>query len=302
LADRIVFDGRRAVGVDVLHGTRRATYRGRTIIVSAGAVHSPALLMRSGIGDAAVLAAHGIAMRHHLPAVGRNFFDHPIVRAEVRLKPDARPAHVDTRHTNVCVTYSSGLAGGGFNDMIFLAMNHRGFVDDDPSHPTAGGISVSVFEALSRGEVVLRSADPRVDPVVEENMLSDPRDLVRMRDGARRLFRLVAEPAVTGIAESIAMGLTGTPIDSAAAMHDAALDELLLAEANDAQHAAGTCRMTGAGDPSGVVDSQCRVHGVHGLHVIDASVMPADCRANTHLTTVMIAEKMANALKTSILQ
>ncbi|HJQ55487.1 MAG TPA: GMC family oxidoreductase N-terminal domain-containing protein [Vineibacter sp.] len=291
LADRIVFDGARATGVEILHGDRRVAYHGRQVVVSAGAVHSPCLLMRSGIGDAENLRAHGIAVRHHLPDVGRHFFDHPVVRAEVRLKPAYRQTDVDARHTNVCVTYSSGLAGGGFNDMIFLAMNHRGFVDDDPAKVSPGGVSVSLFEALSRGEVVLHSADPRIDPLIEENMLSDERDLVRLRDGARRLFQLLAEPAVANIAERITMGLTGTPLAEAAALDEAALDALLLAEANDAQHAAGTCRM------GGVVDSDCRVRGVEGLWVIDASVMPADCRANTHLTTVMIAEKMADSLK-----
>ncbi len=299
LADRIVLDSRRAVGVEVLHGERRTTYRGREIIVSAGAVHSPCLLMRSGIGDGATLQEHGIAVRHHLPGVGRHFFDHPIVRAEVRLKPEHRPGHVDARHTNVCVTYSSGLAGGGFNDMIFLAMNHRGFVDDDPRRAAPGGVSISVFEALSRGEVVLRSADPRVDPMIEENMLSDERDLVRMRDGARRLFRLLAHPAVTAVAESLDMILTATPVERAAGMDDAELDALLLAEVSDAQHAAGTCRMAGPDDSQSVVDPGCRVRGIEGLRVIDASVMPADCRANTHLTTVMIAEKMADDLKMS---
>ncbi|HEX2884909.1 GMC family oxidoreductase [Vineibacter terrae] len=297
LADRVVFDGTRAVGVEVLHGERRVTYRGREIIVAAGAVHSPALLMRSGIGDAAALAAHGIAPRHHLPAVGRHFMDHPVVRAELRLKPGHRPAQIDARHTNVCVTYSSGLTGGGFNDMIFLAMNHRGFAEDDPAQPSPGSVSVSVFEAMSRGEVVLRAADPRVDPFVEENMLSDARDRLRMRDGARRLFRILAHPAVSGIAEAIALGLTGTTAAQAADLDDPGLDALLLAEASDAQHAAGTCRMAGADDGTGVVDTKCRVWGLTGLRVIDASIMPADCRANTHLTTVMIAEKMTDALK-----
>lgn len=302
LADRIVFEGHRAVGVEVLHGARRVTYRGREIVVSAGAVHSPVLLMRSGIGDQAALRRHGIAVRHHLPAVGRHFMDHPVVRAELRLKPAQRPSHIDARHTNVCVTYSSGLAGGGFNDMIFLAMNHRGFADDDPARPSPGSLSVSVFEAFSRGEVVLQSADPRIDPLVEENMLSDERDRVRLRDGMQRLFRLVAHPAIAEVVESVGVGLSGPPLAQAEAMGDAELDALLLAEASDAQHAAGTCRMAAASDPHGVVDVQCRVRGIAGLRVIDAAVMPADCRANTHLTTVMIAEKMADALKASSFQ
>jgi choline dehydrogenase len=295
LADRVVFEGRRAVGVEALHGARRVLYRGRQVIASAGAAHSPVLLMRSGIGDARRLKQHGIAVVHDLPGVGRNFFDHPVIRAEVRLRQEHRPKDVDARHTNVCVTYSSGLEDGGFNDMIFLAMNHRGFIEDDPARATPGGITVGLFEAFSRGEILLQSADPRVDPLIEEAMLSDHRDLVRMRDGARRLFRLLAHGAVADVAESLAMGLTGTSIDRASAMDDADLDGLLLAETNDAQHAAGTCRMAGGAD--GVVDTQCRVRGVENLRVIDASVMPADCRANTHLTTVMIAEKMSETLK-----
>lgn len=133
-------------------------------------------------------------------------------------------------------------------------------------------------------------------------MLSDARDLLRMRDGARRLFRILAQPAVADIAQSITMGMTGTAAHEAAALDDDALDALLLAEATDAQHAAGTCRMTGPNDGPGVVDVHCRVQGVRSLRVVDASVMPADCRANTHLTTVMIGEKMADVLKRQLLQ
>ncbi|QQS15179.1 MAG: GMC family oxidoreductase N-terminal domain-containing protein [Rhodospirillales bacterium] len=296
LIDRVVFEGTRATGVEVLHGGVRRTYRGREIVVSAGAVHSPCVLMRSGIGDPAVLRRLGIAVVNDLPAVGRHFMDHPVVRAELRLKPPHRQRDIDARHTNVCVTHSSGIGGGGFNDMIFLAMNHRGFADDDPARVQPGGLSVSIFEAFSRGEVVLGAADPRIDPLIEENMLSDPRDVARMRDGLRRQFAMVAHPAVAGIAEDILMGLTRTPLARAAAMDDADLDGLMLAEAADAQHAAGTCRMAPDGGPDGVVDTACRVRGTAGLRVVDASVMPADCRANTHLTTVMIAEKIADAM------
>ena len=297
LADRIVFTGRQAVGVEVLHGNRRTTYRGREIIVSAGAVHSPCILMRSGIGDPAKLGEHGIAVREALPGVGRHFMDHPVVRAEVRLRPAFQQRDIDARHTNLCVTYSSGLADGGFNDMIFIAMNHRGFVDDDPARVTPGGLSVAIFNAFSRGEVHLRSADPQVDPTIDENMLSDERDLIRMRDGFNRLVHLVSHDAFARIAEPVSTTMTRLPIDEAARLSGDELDALLLAEASDAQHAAGTCRMAAPDDPMGVVDTACRVRGFAGLSVIDASVMPADCRANTHLTTVMIAEKMAEQLR-----
>lgn len=294
LIDRIVFDGRRAVGVEVLRGGERVTYRGREIVVSAGAVHSPTILMRSGIGDPASLAEHGIAVRHALPAVGKHFMDHPVVRAEVRLKPQHRPTDIDSRHTNVCVTWSSGLGDAGHRDMIFLAMNHRGFGDDGQAMP--GSLSCSIFEAFSRGEVQLRSADPHIDPFVEENMLSDERDLVRMRDGFARQVAMLRQPAFTTIAETIAFGMTQTRLDDAAKLQGAELDALLVAETTDAQHAAGTCRMGRNGDPDCVVDTRCRVQGLENLRVVDASVMPADCRANTHLTTVMIGEKMATSM------
>lgn len=298
LIDRVVFEGRRAVGVEVMRGGERVTYRGQEIVISAGAVHSPTILMRSGIGDPASLAEHGIAVRHALPAVGRHFMDHPVVRAEVRLKPERRPTDIDFRHTNVCVTWSSGLGGAGHRDMIFLAMNHRGFGDDGQALP--GSLSCSIFEAFSRGEVQLRSADPHVDPFVEENMLSDARDLVRMRDGFQRQIAMLRQPAFTGVAEGIAFGMTQTKLEDAAKLQGGDLDALLVAETTDAQHAAGTCRMGRLGDPAAVVDTACRVQGLENLRVVDASVMPADCRANTHLTTVMIGEKMAATLRAAL--
>jgi choline dehydrogenase len=224
--------------------------------------------------------------------------DHPVVRAEVRLKPEHRPTGIDFRHTNVCVTWSSGLGGGGHRDMIFLAMNHRGFGDDGQAMP--GSLSCSIFEAFSSGEVRLRSADPHVDPFVEENMLGDERDLVRMRDGFTRQVAMLRQPAFASVAESIAFGLTQTKLEDAAKLQGSDLDTLLVAETTDAQHAAGTCRMGRVGDPAAVVDSQCRVQGLENLRVVDASVMPADCRANTHLTTVMIGEKTAASMRAEL--
>ncbi len=297
LVDRLVLEGMRATGVEVLAGGERRAYSGREIVVSAGAVLSPAILVRSGIGDADTVRGLGVASVHHLPGVGRNFFDHPVTRAEIRLKPSVRPRDIDMRHTNVCVTYSSGLAGGGWNDMIFMAMNHRGFACDRPDGALPGSLVLSIFEAFSRGRIVLRSADPRVVPLVEIDMLSHEGDRIRMRDGVRRQAAILRHAAVEGAAESIALGTTQTPLSEVDRLGDDDLDALLLAEASDAQHAAGSCRMGAVDDPGAVVDTNCRVRGLAGLRVVDASVMPADCRANTHLTTVMIAERIADSMR-----
>jgi choline dehydrogenase len=202
-----------------------------------------------------------------------------------------RPRDPDTRHTNVNLTYSSG--HGGRRDMMMIAFNHRGFAADGPQ---PGGIAVGVFEVESRGEVRLVSADPAVDPFVDCNMLDAERDRLRLRDGVRRLAAIVAAAPVRSIAERIGFGASGIAVAAAAALPDRELDALMLAEAGDGQHAAGTCRMTSFGAGVGVTDPDGRVKGLDGLFVADASLMPFDCRANTHFTTMMIGEAIAARL------
>jgi choline dehydrogenase len=126
-------------------------------------------------------------------------------------------------------------------------------------------------------------------------MLSDERDLVRMRDGVRRLRELGLHDSVRAIATRVEYGSTGRSIEEALTPAD--LDDWLFAECSDAQHASGTCRMGAVDDARSVVDPECRVIGCTGLRVIDASIMPEVPRANTHLTTVAIAERMADRLR-----
>ncbi|MDB5475795.1 MAG: oxidoreductase [Phenylobacterium sp.] len=143
-------------------------------------------------------------------------------------------------------------------------------------------------QCVSRGTLRLVSADPFAQPAIEENMLDDPSDVVRMRDGLRRLLALGAHDSVAAIGQVVDLGLADAG--------DAEIDAYALANAGDTQHATSTCRMGDPSDPASVVDSDCRVLGLEGLRVIDASVMPSVVRANTHLTTVMIAEVMAERL------
>ena len=295
LVDRVLFAGGRAAGVRVAFaGAERVDISAREIVLSAGAVHTPAILWRSGVGPAARLRALGIAVEHDMADVGRHFLEHPMVRAQVTLKPAHRPTDPDTRHTNCNVTYSSGLPGGSRRDMMFIGFNHRGF---GPAGADPGGIAIGVFAAHSRGSVALVSADPAVDPRIDCNMLADPRDRARLRDGVRRLAALVGQPAITGIADSVTFGATEMSVAAAAALPENELDALLLAEAADAQHAAGTCRMSAFEDPRGVTNPDGTVKGIAGLRVADAAIMPSDCRANTHFTCMMIGENIAARMR-----
>ena len=154
--------------------------------------------------------------------------------------------------------YTSGLADAGPNDMQMIAFGGVGPTDEG----LAGGRLIgAVMRVFSHGEVRLRSADPLVDPIVEFRMLSDERDLVRLRDCVKRMIAIVRHPAVESISDSV-IALT-TPLDDLGT--DAAIDAWLAATVNDYVHAVGTCRMGAAGDPAAVVDTDCRVIGYDAL-------------------------------------
>ena len=299
LVDKVLLDGRRAVGVRARAGDGWSELRAPLVVLSAGAFHSPPILMRSGIGRAGHLRAMGIPVVKELP-VGDFVFDHPFARIELKLRPELKPTDVHTRHTNCCVKYSSGLAGGGFADMLLMAFNHGGIGGDlDPAMFGEAGIHVALFEAFSRGQVRLASADPLVDPTVALNMLDDERDLVRLRDGARRLVQIGSQPAVQAITREVQIGNTGRPLAELVGAPDQAYDDWLLADCAEAQHGAGGCCMGpyDVEDGRSVVDPDGRVRGIAGLRVADASVMPYDCKANTCLTTIMIGEHIADRIR-----
>jgi choline dehydrogenase len=298
LVDTLMLEGNRphATGVRVrVDGQLHTPRASREVIVCAGAIHSPAILQRSGIGPSAILQSLGIRVVADRP-VGENMLDHPIMNALLHIRPEHRVSTLAHRHTNCCLRYGSGLAQAGENDMIMIAGNLAGsaLATSGPD-PARGRIAVSVYQAFSQGTVRITTCDPSIDPAVDERMLSDERDLVRMRDGVRRLRDICLQDAVQATAERAEYGTTGRSMNQE--MTEAELDDWLFAECSDAQHASGTCRMGAADDRRAVVDTQCRVIGTTGLRVIDASVMPEVVRANTHLTTVAIAERMADVLR-----
>lgn len=302
LVERVLFDSNRATGVRVRIGSEWYEFQAGEVILSAGSIYTPPILMRSGIGPAGNLEELGIPVLRDLP-VGQNLVDHPIVGLGLHLKPEVQCPGPESRHTNAILRYSSGLAGAGRNDMAFFVLNLTGL----PEHACElGYIGVTAMQTFSKGQLRLVSADIDTEPFLEFRMLSDERDLARMRDGARRLFEFGNHPAFRNIATSIELGGRGFAQTTEWAGQAAdfisdqeQLDRWMLDVVADTQHGVGTCRMGSADDPRSVVDPMCRVIGVEGLRVVDGSIMPEVPRANTHLTCVMIGEVMADRLRRS---
>jgi choline dehydrogenase-like flavoprotein len=265
--------GRTVTGVALVGGERCRVNPGGEVIVAGGAAHSPAILMRSGIGPAEQLARLGIEVVVDLP-VGNGLQDHAMLMVKVPIAEDARPAR-DRRVTNCILRYSSGLGGAGVNDMILLPNNGSARLG-------YGWMIAQQEQVFSRGRLSLVSRDPCVDPFIEQRLLTDDRDLIRMRDALDRITEILAHPALAPV-------LGGRPELPAA-------DDLPRVVV-DTVHLCSTCRMGTPGDPGTVVDPDCRVLGVDGLRVIDASIIPEIPRANLHLSVVMLAEHMAERIR-----
>ncbi len=277
LVDRVLLDQGRAVGVRCANGDE---IDGREVILSGGTIHSPAILMRSGIGR-----------EDDLP-VGRNLKDHAGLAFNIFLTPEGRMLTLDAPICNSMLRYTSGVREAGRNDMQMIWMGASG--------PTSEGLSVGqLMGAVMRvfsdsGRVELRSNDPVVNPTVEFDMLTDDRDRVRLRDCFRLMVKIVSEPSVASICEGVTIGFQ--PIDELISDDD--IDACLSMSVHDYVHPVGTCRMGADDDPTAVVDTECCVIGHKKLRVCDASVMPDSPRANTNLTTIAIAECLAAKMQT----
>lgn len=332
---RILIEEGRAVGVEVVD--RRGSIRqlrGREVVVAAGALHSPAMLLRAGIGPGRDLSTLGIPVVADRPGVGGNLQEHPQIAVSSYLRPAARLAPGQRRHIFVGFRYSSGLDDYCETDMYAVVVNRGGW------HPMArrlGGFLLWVNKAYSIGRVSISSADHDKEPTVEFNMLADERDARRMVDGLKLLERLYRHPAMRKVAADpfptnyserardlavvnwsnwFRTAPTGLLLDGPSPLRheimrrrvtgglslpemvqdDAALDAFVRDRVNGTWHACGTCRIGSPDDPNAVVDPAGRVIGVPGLRVADASVMPIIPCANTNLPTIMLAEKLSDAI------
>jgi len=309
--DRIVFDGRRACGVDYLRtGTAQRVVARREVLLCAGTYGSPALLKRSGVGPASELHALGISVVRDLPGVGENLQDHVV--APVQMKTDNPTSYglswkalprLIANLAEYAVAHRGLLASNLFEATGMVRTRHDEKVPDlqlvfMPAHRNASGFPIPLghgygilnvlLHPKSRGSVRLASADPRSAPLIDPKFFADERDFEPLLAGIALSRRLFASKAFTRMeAWEIVPGPDAiTPDELRAAIRQTAVT---------VHHPVGTCAM-GRGKGA-VVDPQLSVHGLHGLRVIDASVMPNVVRGNTAAAVMMIAEKASDLVR-----
>ncbi|MGA8707347.1 MAG: GMC family oxidoreductase N-terminal domain-containing protein [Steroidobacteraceae bacterium] len=303
---RLLFEGRRAVGVEAVQersGVVRIGAR-REIVLTAGAIHSPQLLLNSGVGDIANLSSLGIAAVAHLPGVGRNLHDHPA--APVRVHTASTDTYGLSAGTALrglwnglqfAFARTGPLASNVFESVAFLRTSAGldrpdfQFVFQPANPPLPGrwiprghgyGISPVLLYPKSRGSIRLASADPDTAPLIDPRLLDDPVDLARMVGAVRLARRILEAPAFSRYHAS--EYLPGAKVTS-----DADIESFIRDTALTVHHPVGTCQM-GTG-PEAVVDGELRVNGIESLRVADASVFPTLMGGNTNAPTVMVAER-----------
>ncbi|WP_345751349.1 GMC family oxidoreductase [Microbacterium rhizophilus] len=271
----VTFEGRAARGVRMLDGSTERVAPGGEVILSAGAALTPALLLRSGIGPAHELARLGIPVRADLP-VGQGAQDHAIVFAQFTPR-EGRTVPEGMRPTHMSIRFSSELPGTQRNDLVILATNHNYWFGNDTA-----GLAVQLNQSLSRGTLWLPSADPAVQPVIEQRLLTDPTDYARLLDGLARAEDLMERPEFRGLRQGeLIAPRTRSEV---------------LGQVKDVMHLCSTARMGAETDPAAVVDPLCRVKGVTGLRVVDASIFPDVVSANINLATIAVAERAAELI------
>ena len=288
---RVIIEDGRATGVEVESGGEKFVVEGDQIVLSTGAIASPQILLLSGVGPAAHLQEVGVPVVHDLPGVGQNLRDHPVVWATWRTKPEIDLDGFAPR-SQLMLRYTA--TGSDLrNDMKISMQNfateriNRG---GDRMVPLGIRMLVVLDLAVSSGELTLASPDVSVQPNLNYNYFSEEFDRQRSREGVRKCLELVQHPDFKDIIEERI-----EPLDEVVDSDDA-LDKWLMKEATTGQHISGTCKMGPADDPMAVVDQNGRVHGLSGLRVADASIMPDCIRANTNVTTMMIGERISDLI------
>ncbi|MGE3074627.1 MAG: GMC family oxidoreductase [Dehalococcoidia bacterium] len=285
---RILFEGKRATGVEVEIEGVVQTVRGDEVILSAGALHSPAILLRSGVGPKEQLDALGIPVVHDLPGVGANLKEHPSIVLVARPKDEVVRDGDPLQQMGLRFTATGS---GEANDMQMYMWSQDSEFTPQLRMVTDSRylfmLCVTLQRPKSVGNVQLKSADPHQQPQININLLDDDEDIAKMADGVRRAWALLnAEAIASKTAEII-----GPP--AAVVEDDAMLRGFLKQSVSHLVHPVGTCKMGPPSEAGAVVDAEGKVYGLEGLRVVDASIMPNIPRANTNLTAIMIGEKIA---------
>ena len=264
LVDHIAIENGRAVGVVLADGTFIAAAE---VVVAAGAIHSPAILLRSKIDR---------------PGIGLGLQDHPSAPLTISL---AESCSINELAVTTLARFTSGFAPA---DLQLLPIDHLG-----QSSEGYGLLSVALMLTRSRGHIALASLDPLVDPVVSFNLLSDERDIEALSVGVEVARHLLESPSLKRVASEVFIDDVGTPLSALGnSAHEIAA--WLKSRTGDYVHAAGTCAMGESANEKAVVDTTGCVHGVKNLRVCDASIFPMLLRANTHFPVMMAAELIAD--------
>lgn len=284
LVDRLIFEGRRVTGVRL--ASPDETVWADTIILAAGAYNSPMILMRSGLGPAEHLRALGIPVLQDMPGVGANLADHPFVALRFAAPREAYVEGLPGFQTMLTLKSDDALQ---YHDLHIFPYSI--YLPDAQASAAQFSLSVAVMKPRSRGRLRLRSAAPDDPPEIDLGYFTDPRDLPRLLKGVRVARQVARTAAMAELALQEIQPGAGWP------GADRNQEEMARAEAQSYHHPVGTCRMGLASDEMAVVDAQARVHGVAGLRVVDASIMPDIPAANTNLPTIMLAERCAAWLR-----
>lgn len=331
---KLTFSCRQVTGVDTDSKTGQLSYRAQTVILCAGAIHSPAILMRSGIGPGKALSKLGIQVIADVEGVGKNLQEHAGVAISAYLKPKDRMLPTATGYIQMHARYSSGHDGCPLTDMAVSVLAKSAW---HPVGQRLGTLNFWVNRVYSTGTVSLVSPSHLAEPEVNFDMLSDERDAQRLKSAFRFVARLINHKALVNIAldpfpstwtgrakrigkyNRLNYGLTSLLaglMDSSSSLrrslirfaitdgrsisdlltNDELLDRFVRQNVFGNFHPTSTCRMGSAQDPTSVTDPSGRVHGLSGLRIADASVMPFCPRANTNIPTIMVAEKMSDAI------
>jgi len=331
----LTVDGTRIGGVEVEYRGVRRMLAAREVIVSAGGIHSPALLLRAGIGPAASLARLGIRPIADRAGVGQNLQNHVFIHFALTLNPGTGVPRGGRHYAVAGLRLSSGHADCPAGDLLLCTI---GRVSVRAFGARVGIVAAALYAPMSRGSVALDSPDPDVEPRISFRLPSDERDAARLVTVGQFAERLLVEPAVRqtyrelyllpkepplqrfnsrGAIGSMKALLASAIIDGPAALRRLAIRRAvapgrmvadgrrhaslspaeILAAAAPMFHPVGTCAIGRADDPCAVVDAECRVHGIQGLRVVDASIMPRIPSANTNLPTLILAERAADLIR-----
>ena len=310
LVHRILVEHSRAIGVEYsLRGKRTVAHADAEVIVSGGAINSPQILQLSGVGPANELREVGITAVHDLPGVGAHLNDHPDIVIQHRCREPVSLYGSNrgvgklltglrwfVRHDGLAASnhfeaggFIRSRAGIEFPDLQLTFMPlaiQPGTVRDVGAHSYQ--VHIDLMRPRSLGRVKIRSADPTAPPSILFNYLQDPQDRDDLRASVRLTREILAQPALSRF--------RGEELTPGTGVHsDLEIDAFVRRGVETCYHPVGTCRM-GAGDGS-VVDEQCRVHGLAGLRVVDASIMPSIVSGNTNAPTIMIAEKVSDLIR-----